>query len=176
MQKITRKGFLIWGVCLAVCAAAVLPVWADEPAGPTNAIQMVTYFPVPYAQYNSLYPATKLDIGLTNGFELQFNSQCSVASFLVTNMNLDEGSKLIISQDFKTKTATFGKYDSTSPEAAVLQFNNLYLKNWPSSPSSVTADTLRVKESSNIKLFGKILPPCSKKVMWKNNYLVCADN
>lgn len=193
MQKMTRKGFLIrLGSCLAVCAA-VLPAMADEPAGPTNAIQMVTYFPVPYVQYANLQPQKKLDIGTLAGgsFELTTGStDCTdLVPFQAKNVNLHyltNDSVLKISQDFKTTTATFGKYsgNKTGAEVPNIQFHNLYIKSWanPSGStdfSAIDAKTLKAS-AGQIKFNGKTLPSCTKKaVTWKTinskRYLVCTD-
>ncbi len=194
MQLFTHQGwFRRWGVCLAIGAGAVLPAMAAEP---TNSVQMVTYFPVPYARYNNLYIQKKLDIGTVNQpFEVITGttlSGCADVSLKATNVNLRNISgspALKVSQDFVTNEATFGNMDETG--SATLSFKNLYLKGTGDMTFSVIqANKLQVKNASKIYMLKSTLPGCTTgKVAWTKlsfkdsggtvrtgDYLVCCDS
>ena len=99
--------------------AFVLPLrgWSD------NTSTMVTYFPVPYASYNSLYVKDKFDVGTSNGnFTLNLGSSevgCPAGnkSLDVHDMYLRKvtaSSSLKVNQDLRTTEAFFGNKDSSS--------------------------------------------------------------
>ena len=191
MLSMTQKRVV--SIC-AMVAAAVLPAVADEP---TNAVQMVTYFPVPYAQYNNIYPTEKLDILGTGqtGFELLCggsSTACSTDSvaFTANNVNLRSisGKKptLKIAQDFRTKDASFGNTATT--QTPTLQFNYLYLYETQATDGSsnelVLQGQIQIESLDQLTVWGKRLPAC-KNVQWVllsfgndglKNYLVCCDS
>lgn len=200
MQIITKKGWTCLGVLLAV-GAVVVPAKAEEQQTPTNAVQMVTYFPVPYARYNNLYIGnssgsglrSKLDIGTVsaNSFSLSTGSTdtaCSTSSdysFVAGNVNLRTA--LIMAQDFQTTTATFGKTDQT--EIPDLQFNDLYFQGQNNQTfNTIKAGVLNISSPSDIYMLKGYLPSSgcpSGSVRWESlqfqeggrkNYLVCCEN
>ncbi len=192
MQTVINKGLYV--TITAVLLAVLLPgVAAAENTLPTNAVQMVTYFPVPLARYNNIFPSRKLDIGTANG---DFNLTCGNAtcngedavSFTADAVNLRyiAGSpELKVNTPVTTDRADFGKTDVVNQPN--VSFKNLYLNSgWTGSFEKVSADTLRVNGSGNVKIYGKTLPACSGTVQWmtvdlsntegvtdNKSYLVC---
>ncbi len=184
MQLITKKGLIrLCGIILTVGAGAL-------PALATKAVEMVTYFPVPYVSYKNIGPA-KLDIGLLAGdteFEVTIGS-----NIIFSNVNV-RGPVAILQLDsnFTSTAADFGK-DPDSDEKATLTFGDLYLQQYKQSASGETTD-LSVTDlvvtkvegdtSSKLWVFGKEFQNCgsdTKGLRWVNwdgeeyYYLVCCD-
>ncbi len=190
MKILTKQGFVKWGACLAVCATALPALAAD----PTNAVQMVTYFPVPYARYNNIYPQYKLDIGTKSGSSFAVEagkSGCAdpTTSFKANTVNLRNisGSPAMrVSQDFKTTTASFGDVDAnTTPSTFGLSFKDFYLKGTSGQTfPKIHANALQTGSPSQIYMLKGTLPSgCSSgQVGWESltfdstkKYLVCCD-
>lgn len=144
---ILRKGFL-WVGALVVA----LPVMADD-------IQMVTYFPVPYAAYNNVYVQRSSDssgatptftISGANGteFELHLNGtstdgtslRADAATLGVSDVG-SQGGTLNFAADVFTNIATFGNVGAT-PVRNDLQFQNLRIDRIDGQPKSITATNL----------------------------------
>ncbi|MBO5910756.1 MAG: hypothetical protein J6Q05_00970 [Elusimicrobiaceae bacterium] len=192
MQLITKKELICWcGVILTVGAGA-LPALAEEETKPTKAVEMVTYFPVPYVSYKNIEPA-KLDIGLVDDFNVTIDENIKFPNVNVRRVGSNNSATLQLNSDFKSvNPAYFGK-DPDSDEKATLTFGDLYLQQYKQSASGETTDLsvtdLVVKNvegdtSSKLWVFGKEFQNCgsgTKGLRWVNwdgeeyYYLVCCD-
>lgn len=167
-------------VLLGVWVCGALPALCD------NAVQMVTYFPVPYAKYNNLHISDKFYVG-TNGdsFTLELgnpdseNSSLQIATSnnyaLLKHVN---NNALALDMDVWTTIAVFGNYgvaDEDEAQKAKLTFEkNLRVQDFNASGNeyvkSVTADDMQIDghmywfqgDSSKSKL-----PGCAYTVHWK---------
>lgn len=172
---------------LIKCIKVVAVFWALGAAVSLcaqNAIEMVTYFPVPYAQYNTITPPAdgnlKFDVGTQKGnFDLVLGKKAGDVSPLTTengsSVNLINGTTLSLQTDLYTNTATFGR---GTPSASTLTFENLRINNVPKKANTVESPTWTV--NGKFKLKNADLPGCADKVQWQklsNNkwYLTCAE-
>ncbi len=157
---ILRKGFL-WVGALVVA----LPVMADD-------IQMVTYFPVPYAAYNNIYIQSDAGAGAgatptftisgTNDTEFELHLR-GTSTTDGTSLNADaatlrgggvgnQGGTLEFAADVFTNNATFGTNGDTA-DRNELQFQNLRIGRIDGQPKSITAKELITTEQG-------LLPDC----------------
>lgn len=173
MQIVTKtKGWVLGSILLGInmCVPAV---WAAETI-PANAVQMVTYFPVPYAKYEQLNVTEKLDIGTAvTGFTLD------VGKFWVNTLNLYKGA-LQVGLNLQTETASFGNKDADGEGATAVQFKDVYLNQWKTGESTVPVELKGITTSISLKVKDKALPACAGKVYWRKSgdkcYLVCCTN
>ncbi len=197
MQLLKQKGFCTYLALLVAVGFAPTVYAADQ-----GAVKMVTYFPVPYAKYDNLYPTKKLDIGTVNDEDFQLNvgkndGECTDAPlpFQAKNVILrniagaesSESPTLNIIQNFKTNEATFGNEDDTSV-ADTITFGNLYLKPTTAGPvkiADVQTGQLKTALPSDIFIGERSLPGCpSGRVKWvpltfsgsEKQYLVCCES
>ena len=195
------------GICLLICG--ILAWWGGHGmpahAATDNAVQMVTYFPVPYAAYNALFVSDKFDVGTYKGpFTLNLGDMegCgSDATGVVSSLQAPtivlksvpgNTSSLSFNTDIYTSTATFGVADTSVPNT--LNFRNNLRVGTISSDDTYALALFKATETilanSKVKLFpGKVdaseLPVCEDTVSWKllelgndtskHYFLACAD-
>ena len=121
-------------VLLGVWVCGALPALCDD------AVQMVTYFPAPYAKYNNLHISNKFDVGTNDdSFTLELGNPDSANASLEVNSSYDSNvvlknvndNALVLDMDVFTWQAGFGNFGVEDEEAdpAKLTFEkNLRMK------------------------------------------------
>lgn len=171
MQIMKQKGLMRWGCVFLIMGAAVLSAVAAD----NGYIQMVTYFPVPYAHYNKLNVTKKLDIGLNNNnsFTLKLGG-VGLAAPENEDLNIDlQSNTLTMATRFVTPTPASGnntvQFGNDGNGIDELIVDDLYLENIEHIKLIRRELTTRVDK---FIIFGLTFPATGcdapKKVKWKH--------
>lgn len=161
-----------------------------------NAVQMVTYFPVPYAAYNNVFVSEKLDVGTQKGaFTLNLgNADCNSTSLKANAAYLRKvtaESALSFDTDIYTGSATFG--NTEAKEQVLMQIDKLRINKLNDATHAV-----QDVKATNFTVHGNMymienafetgkaaLPKCEGTVTWQKltiagqregYYLVCVED
>ncbi len=75
LQKKSKNSVVRWvGILAVVCGMLPGTAWGQS-ATPDSQVQMITFFPVPYASYNNLFIGKKLDIGIGANYTVTLGHQ-----------------------------------------------------------------------------------------------------
>ncbi len=177
---------------LGILGILAVPAWAD------NAVEMVTYFPVPYAAYNNVFVSQKFDVGTSKSpFTLELGSAASNPSLKAGDVYLRKigdpsSSALGFSTDIYTPEATFGTVSLTGP--ITMRFENLRINTLNNNSAYAVEDVsakdwtvhgnmYMAEDSFETTNDAAKLPQCENTVRWKQleiggkqgYYLVCED-
>lgn len=149
----------------AVCAVWFAPAFC---AGQNNNVRMVTYFPVPYAAYNSLDVSGNCDVGLAGSCSLKSGGEFTVKN----KMNVLSGALTLNGGNIRGNTLNAGSGSST---AAQITFGNTLDVNKVPNPIHILESEGQTTISGNLKLKGAdnkyhVFPACDAEghqIVWR---------